>query len=1163
MTNKDFLFGIAEQLRRVLQPLARSLETEGSFAQLLEKYGWLVEPESFSITNVRDAFDIQDDITKVAQLLAEINAPTDISLPDVSKYVELVETLKQIVLKVQNLFSQPAPVGLPPELWASFGGELLEGLLADYLETYRPILFAFLLVAGAVEEEAVIGGTAGRKDYIRRRFVWSRLGSAIINPTSLAREVYGWNDPDHHFKFGLFLDRLGRFIALLGIPIQVQVPPQSRITAYYNADNPFWEQARELRMTLMRAEGDTGQLFDTGLYVMPVPPRPNTVEAPNGFVIGSSIVASGALPVQAIWPFTLELYDGFQSDDALRLEIWPGQANVTLGQPGTTSLDAMAVITQLALTPSVLLGSRMSHRLLLHGWQVHLRVKGAPSDPEVELEFGLEDAEAIVDGSDADGFLQSILPPDGLRVTIDAGVGWSNRKGIYFRGGAGLESTLPVHVNLLDVLRVDSVYLALRARGEDIQAIAAATAAIKLGPLHAQVERLGLLATLNFPQEGGNLGSANVELDFKPPSGVGISIDAGAVTGGGFLFFDPEEEQYAGAVHLEIEGGISLNAIGLLTTRLPDGSKGFSLLVIVTASGFTPIQLGFGFALTGVGGLLGINRTVAIDVLRAGVRSRALEPILFSQEDPTPRAPAIISTLRSVFPPVRDRYVFGPMAIIGWGTPTVLTIEVAVLLELLAPLRLIVLGRLRALLPGPDERAALVKLNMDVFGVVDFDRREVSIDATLYDSYVSAFAISGDMALRASWGERPGFALAVGGFHPRFQPPPEFPALRRLSISLSTSDNPRLRLEAYLAITSNTVQLGARLDLYVEALGFNLAGMLSFDALVQFAPFGLDLEVAGMLALRRGTRTLMGLALRMRLTGPDPWHARGEATFRILFIKITIGFDARFGEERLQPSPEPVEIWPHLKEALCDPRNWGAELPGEGSAFATVRAVDPPTGEVLVHPQGEVSVRQRVVPLERDISRFANAPPADYRCFHIASVSAGDKTLAHQDTYEHFAPAQFEEMPDDRKLASPGFDPMPAGARASGVALKAGPDRAVTLGYETIVVEPPGEPPAQPLPETYTPAADTLALLAETGAAATAELRRSGRAKFATDGNGRVAVSDPEFAVVTREGLAPPDELSPTDGSFTGAREELRRLVAENPHYRGNVQVVRREEALV
>src|SRR5204862_222821 len=108
-----------------------------------------------------------------------------------------------------------------------------------------------------------------------------------------------------------------------------------------------------------------------------------------------------------------------------------------------------------------------------------------------------------------------------------------------------------------------------------------------------------------------------------------LSADAAVVRGGGYLFFDPDRAQYAGVLHLEFEK-LTLNAFGLLTTRLPDGSPGFSLLIIVQASGFTPIQLGFGFTLNGVGGLLGINRTVAVDVLRAGVRDRTLDAIMFS-----------------------------------------------------------------------------------------------------------------------------------------------------------------------------------------------------------------------------------------------------------------------------------------------------------------------------------------------------------------------------------------------------------------------------------------------------------------------------------------------------------------------------------------------------
>ena len=51
---------------------------------------------------------------------------------------------------------------------------------------------------------------------------------------------------------------------------------------------------------------------------------------------------------------------------------------------------------------------------------------------------------------------------------------------------------------------------------------------------------------------------------------------------------------------------------------MPDGSPGFSLLVIITAEFGAGIQLGFGFTLLGVGGLLGLNRTMRLDAADGG-----------------------------------------------------------------------------------------------------------------------------------------------------------------------------------------------------------------------------------------------------------------------------------------------------------------------------------------------------------------------------------------------------------------------------------------------------------------------------------------------------------------------------------------------------------------
>ena len=164
-----------------------------------------------------------------------------------------------------------------------------------------------------------------------------------------------------------------------------------------------------------------------------------------------------------------------------------------------------------------------------------------------------------------------------------------------------------------------------------------------------------------------------------------------------------------------------------------------------------------------------------VDVLRTGLKNRTLDAVLFP-EDPLRNALQIVSNLRQVFPPKRDQFVFGPMAIIGWGTPTVLTIELGVVLEFPSPLRLIVLGQFRAFLPS--EEKPLVRLQMDALGVVDFDKGEGSVDATLYDSRLMHYALSGDMALRARWNENPTFVLAVGVSIPTFNPRPVSPNWR-------------------------------------------------------------------------------------------------------------------------------------------------------------------------------------------------------------------------------------------------------------------------------------------------------------------------------------------------------------------------------------------------
>ena len=80
--------------------------------------------------------------------------------------------------------------------------------------------------------------------------------------------------------------------------------------------------------------------------------------------------------------------------------------------------------------------------------------------------------------------------------------------------------------------------------------------------------------------------------------------------------------------------------------------------------------------------------------------------------------------------------------------------DLALILEFGARQRLLVLGRISALLPSPDND--LVRLNLDAMGVIDFDEGTASIDAVLVDSRLAhKFALTGAVALRAGFGAGP------------------------------------------------------------------------------------------------------------------------------------------------------------------------------------------------------------------------------------------------------------------------------------------------------------------------------------------------------------------------------------------------------------------------
>ncbi len=73
------------------------------------------------------------------------------------------------------------------------------------------------------------------------------------------------------------------------------------------------------------------------------------------------------------------------------------------------------------------------------------------------------------------------------------------------------------------------------------------------------------------------------------------------------------DHEYRGALALKFQT-FGISAFAMLNTRLPDGQDGFSLAASIF--GEFNLPLGFGFFLTGVGGVIGVNRTINTEALR-------------------------------------------------------------------------------------------------------------------------------------------------------------------------------------------------------------------------------------------------------------------------------------------------------------------------------------------------------------------------------------------------------------------------------------------------------------------------------------------------------------------------------------------------------------------
>jgi hypothetical protein len=738
---------------------------------------------------------------------------------------------------------------------------------------------------------------------------------------------------------------------------------------------------------------------------------------------------------------------------------------------------------------------------------------------DVVVEVALAKARVVVSAADraGDGLLTALMPGRGVEAQFDARIVWSKARGMHLAGSAGLEVSVPATA-ALGPLRLRQIGLAVAPTDSALGLAVTFSGDASLGPVTLGLDGVGIAATA--ARRPGNLGPLDLELAIRPPRGVSIAIDASPVSGRGALLLDPASGRYAGAIDVTIFE-LAAAAFGLLEPSTPGG--GFSLVAAIGVR-FPRIQLGLGFTLDGIGGFVGINRRVDVDRVRGALRSGGVAA-LFATDDPAERVPQLLRDLGSYFPAANGRHVVGPTAKLGWGTPQIIAADLALLVEAPAPIRVIVLGALR--LGLPTLATPIVDLRLDVLGVLDPARATLAVDAALHDSSLAGYPLTGEMALRLGWGAQPQFLLSIGGFHPHFYPPAGFPVPRRLQ--LVVGDNPQLRLTGYLALTSNTAQIGARADVAFRGGGFEIAAHIGFDALFEFVPFHFEVGVTAGASIKWHSIRLLSVDLDFVLSGPRPWHAWGEATFGVLWWDVSVGFDETWGDRTPVPLPPAPDLAALLRDALGRTDAWVDELPAGERAWITLATT---TGDgIRIHPFAALVVRQRVVPLDHDISQFNNVPLGGRRRFAITRVDIAGESTATVPVDDRFAPGQFTRMPVAQRLSAPAFEAFHSGVRIADTKATRG-DTARAAMDATVVIADKLAPPPTDITRPV-----TVDIVATARPTRPQRPRRSGpRAR------------DLEYVLASRDDLsitADGAHIAGGNVSYTGLQEALRRRFEE------------------
>jgi len=621
---------------------------------------------------------------------------------------------------------------------------------------------------------------------------------------------------------------------------------------------------------------------------------------------------------------------------------------------------------------------------------------------------------------------------EGLPADFDISAVWDGGMTISGTDEGGLGGIIPLNLNILNTFKLNQVKFQTFSppEGLDIK-MEFIGAAIELGPIYGEAMGMGYIARIRENTDNeGNFGRTAIEFEFIKPTGILIDVDAGKVSGGGSLNLDHVNQRYSGHIKLKIGKKIDVIALGLLAKNVPGHPDMNSFLAMINMTLPKAIQVGFGFELIEVGGIVGIHRDMDTDAIRQSVRTGALDNVLFP-DDPEENVPQIINDMEAIFPVEYGRHSFALMGKFENGDAV--TMEMGFLLSLPSPLKIGLAGLVKVEVDG-EAGKKIIDMRALFAVLLDFELKLFSADVSLYNSQIAGVVVNGDIALRYSWGDFKYFALAVGGFHPEFQEADTYglSGMARISMAIKNTDKTRVLGMFYVAVTSNTFQFGAHIDIYKKLGPLSVELYFGMDVLFAFNPFKFIIGLQLGAEIKFKKFTLVGAHLGIELRGPKPYHIKGYAEVKLGPFQKKVRLDITIGDEDNEQL-NAVELVPILINELEKESTYRALEDASAKDDAVIYINSGTESEVILNPQDTLLISQPAVPLGIKVNKYGESPTTAQDKFQIKQVTVGnDLADISEDSRDFFAPNQFVKASDTEKLKANSFEELKSGVVVGG-----------------------------------------------------------------------------------------------------------------------------------